>query len=112
MDLCSSFLYSKPLKPYFGVVQISLFEKKAANLSVKELHVSLVLFTLEGGGRFELKVYKSETGAWIASAAPLWGINSDKKAHHLTLYPISNFGLFILDTLEFFGEIYILSGKE
>lgn len=109
MDLYSSFLYSKPFKPYFGLVQISLFERRAANLSVKELHVSLVPFTLKGGGRFELKVYKSEIGAWIVSAAPLCGINSCKKECHLTPCPICNFGLFILDACEFFSEI---TGKE
>lgn len=95
MELYSSFLYSKPLKPYFGVIQISLFERKAANLSIKELHVSLVPLTLKAEERFELKVYKPEIGAWIASAAPLYGINSHKKVRHLTLYLICDFGFWM-----------------
>lgn len=79
-DLYSSLLDSRHLKSYFGVVLISLFGRKSANQSVKELHVSLVVFMLKRGG-FELKVYKSEIGAWVASAAPLYGVNSHKKKH-------------------------------
>lgn len=47
MGLYSNFLYVKYLTQCFRVVQISLLEKRAGNLSVKDFHVFTTFFYAE-----------------------------------------------------------------